>query len=345
MSGKRQHFIPRFLLSGFASHTSGEQVFTWVFRKHATPFNTNIINVGVEGLFYSQEDDHQADDNITAVEGPFADLIGLLRNGEAEALACRQQIAVLIAHLEMRTRHIRQSFTLTHSAIFDAVMNFVEDRDAFRDYLARKIKSEPSFMQEAMAAEFKKRNIPDTLLPYALANIEPHLDNILLTAVANMSAITIQLRKALPSMLKNGSKTGHIKALKETVSPEIKAKTYEGLKFQLIETKESLMILGDSILIFQTAGTRKFKPFWEPKDILQAIYLPLSPHIVLVGTNSGHIPDVSLLPLAIAQCSLEFFIGHSEQSANDDLLAHMGESSYLLSQVQIEALLASSINK
>ena len=57
MSGKRQHLIPQFLQEGFASHTSGEKTFTWIYRKGVPPFNSNIINVGVEGWFYTEGQD------------------------------------------------------------------------------------------------------------------------------------------------------------------------------------------------------------------------------------------------------------------------------------------------
>jgi hypothetical protein len=45
MAGKRQHFIPQFIQSGFASHVSGDEIYTWVYRKEAKPFNTNIIKM------------------------------------------------------------------------------------------------------------------------------------------------------------------------------------------------------------------------------------------------------------------------------------------------------------
>jgi len=75
MSGKRHHFVPRFLQAGFASHMNGDEVFTWVYRKGSKTFNTNVANVGVEGQFYSQDGDTKVDESITAAEGRFSALV------------------------------------------------------------------------------------------------------------------------------------------------------------------------------------------------------------------------------------------------------------------------------
>src|SRR5205814_10074769 len=68
MAGVRQHIIPQFLLKGFASRTTSKAAFTWVYRKRAPPFETNIINVTVEGKFYDKDAETSADDLITDLE-------------------------------------------------------------------------------------------------------------------------------------------------------------------------------------------------------------------------------------------------------------------------------------
>src|SRR4030042_6670288 len=102
MSGKRQHFIPQFLQEGFASHKVGDAVFTWVYRKDRPPFNPNIINVGVESLFYTHKQDTLADDLITKAEGPLSVLVEELRNSTPGDIS-DPRVPELIAHLEFRT--------------------------------------------------------------------------------------------------------------------------------------------------------------------------------------------------------------------------------------------------
>ena len=125
MSGKRQHFIPRFLQSGFTSHTKGDESFTWVYRKGTEPFNTNIKNTGVEGKFYSAKDGSEVDSLITDAESKFSELIYNLRSGSLNPSKNKKSIAELIAHLEARTRHIRQNFLIASSILFASSEKYV----------------------------------------------------------------------------------------------------------------------------------------------------------------------------------------------------------------------------
>src|SRR2546423_1901463 len=102
MSGKRQHFIPRFLQKGFASHSVGRETFVWAFRKGVSPYNPNIDNVGVEGYFYTEGADTEVDASITSAEYQLGDLIEHLRTESAGPVS-DPLIAQLIAHLEIRT--------------------------------------------------------------------------------------------------------------------------------------------------------------------------------------------------------------------------------------------------
>src|ERR1019366_4035558 len=347
MSGKCQHFIPRFLQSGFASHTNGDEIFTWVYRKDAQPFNTNIDNIGVESHFYSQDGDSQADDNITAAEGRFSELIDALRNGSEEATADSGELAELIAHLEIRTRHLRQSFSNTAGVVMEEMLRFMADQQAFGGYMKRRIKNDPSFMRDAIAAELRKHNFPDSLLPILL-NVslsQPFLEQMLPSLLADLSLMTDQFRAALPHMLKNASKSGHIKALKQTISPQAKTDQYRALKFCLLRSTEVMLPLGDSSIIIQLNGERPFKTFSEKDDPIQSVYLPLSPSLVLVGSVDDKIPDISQIPMAIAQCSLEYFISDSRSSANDALHTHIGEPAHLLTQDQIDNLITEVMNE
>ena len=87
MSGKRQHYIPRFLQEGFASRLSGEEAFTWVYRKNAAPFESNTTNVGSENYFYGQPGTGSTDELLTGVEGKFAELLHDLREEKPGIIA------------------------------------------------------------------------------------------------------------------------------------------------------------------------------------------------------------------------------------------------------------------
>lgn len=339
MSGKRHHFVPRFLQSGFASHTNGSEVFTWVYRKGSKEFNTNIVNVGVEGQFYSQDGDNQVDDSITTAEGRYSALVEALRKGSEDAVADSKAIAELLAHLEIRTRHLRESFAITASFLMQELLRFVEDKQAFGNYVQRKVRSDPSILRNAIANELKGRNLPDSMLEEILKASQPLLDQLLPSLLASLPSMANQFRAAIPQIVKTGSKSGHIKGLQQSLAPPVKTDAYTNLKFQILHDQEATIPLGDSMLVFQLQGERKFKPFSEKDDQVHAVYLPLSSDRVLVGSVNDAVLYVSHLPTVIAQCSLEYFIGSTNSTANDRLHSRIGEFAYMLSQEQIETLI------
>lgn len=138
MAGKRQHFIPQFLQEGFATRNSQDKPQTWVFRRDKPPFKSNIVNVGVESMFYTNESDSEVDEAITIAESEFSALVRGLRIGEPSCIA-DPKLSILIAHLEARTRHLRENFLQIGNFIVSGFLNFMSDEDAFADFLIRKI--------------------------------------------------------------------------------------------------------------------------------------------------------------------------------------------------------------
>lgn len=338
MSGKRHHFVPRFLQAGFASHTNGSEVFTWVYRKGSNPFNTNIVNVGVEGQFYSQDGDSQVDEDITTAEGRYSALVGALREGGEEVVSNSKEIADLLAHLEIRTRHLRESFSMTASLLMDELLRFVEDQQAFGMYVKRKMRSDPSILREAIANELKELNLPDAALEELLSASQPMLEQLLPSLLSDLPSMASHFRSKIPQMVKAGSKSGHIKGLRQALAPPVKADAYAKLKFRVTHFENETMPLGDSMLVFQMKGERKFKSFTEKDDAIEAVYLPLSSDRVLVGSINGAVTDVSHLPTVIAQCSLEYFISGVKSASNEVLHNHISQFAYMLSPEQIEAI-------
>src|SRR5262245_52288644 len=110
MAGKRQHYIPVFLQSSFASRKNGGINYAWLYRRDKAPFETNLRNIGVEGGFYSRDDDSMVDTLITDFEQTLHRTVSSIVASPNLVTNLRGEVATLIAHLEIRTRHIRQSF-------------------------------------------------------------------------------------------------------------------------------------------------------------------------------------------------------------------------------------------
>jgi hypothetical protein len=338
MSGKRQHFIPQFLQEGFASHKVGDAVFTWVYRKDRPPFNPNIINVGVESLFYTYKQDTLADDLITKAEGPLSVLVEELRNSTPGDIS-DPRVPELIAHLEFRTRHFRQTVMEIGGYFISRYFDFVADQDFFMRYLERKFRNDPSLIRKPLSEGFLKEGIPQSMIepmtemaipfiPVAMAQLKPMLPQI-------ASWFRRKLTEKLPEMVKSG----HIEALKQTTPPEVRIQQYKKLAYRILSVEDNLLILGDSAVLFHVEGLKPYKVFFDKDDVLKSVFLPLSPHTLLVGSCGGLSPSVSDLRQAIARHSFEYFVAHENSAENNLLREQIGEEAYLLTKEQMEEII------
>jgi len=343
MSGKRQHFIPRFLLEGFASHASGDAVYTWVYRKDSLPFNANIINVGVEGYFYTDGNDTEADHMITEAENTFSPLVQKLRANPLMAVY-DPQIPKLIAHFEIRTRHLRESFLRTGNYLFSRLLDFMDDEKSFIEYLERTFRNDPSILQKAFAGELKKRGLPKTMLGPVLQLSYPLLPASMRQLRPMLRQSAAHLRSALPKTLSKGAKSGHIRFLKENVAPEVRAQRYKDLIYTVIEVPQRGLILGDSIIIFQVEGLTPFKTFLEKKDILNAVLLPLNSWQILIGTRDNFSISEQSLPETIARCSLEYFVAEEKSDTNRFLQEQIGEDASPVTRTELEDIITKAMN-
>jgi hypothetical protein len=343
MSGKRQHFIPQFLQAGFASHRTADAAYTWVFRKGASPFNPNIANIGVEGYFYTTEDDTEADELITEAEGVFAALADSLRTippgGVSDPL-----IPELIAHLEARTRHLRQGFLRAGDHLVKRMLDFLSDDNAFLAFVERKLEKDPSILRESFAKELVSRRLPQELLGPMLELSKPLLPAMMDRLRQQLPVMAEALRPAMAMALKDAAKSGHIGALKKGIAPVAKAERYRDLEYAVVDVSDGDVILGDSILLFHVDPPRIYKTFLDKGDSLKGVYLPLSPRRLLVGTPGETWSRPSGLREPIARCSLEYFIAHEDTRANRLLAAHVGESAALITTAELGGIIASTID-
>src|ERR1051325_10232778 len=110
MSGKRQHILPRFWQNGFASRVQGKKIFTYVYRKGGNHFETTVENVGLENYFYGKPGEISADEEITKIEGGYAQLTTQLRNEPDGARVTDLRVPDFVAHLTVRTKQLREFF-------------------------------------------------------------------------------------------------------------------------------------------------------------------------------------------------------------------------------------------
>jgi hypothetical protein len=329
MSGRRQHFIPRFLQAGFASRRDGEEGFTWVYRKDRPPFESNTRNVGVEGQFYTAGADTEADDAITVAEGDYSSLLSSLRDSAPRAVT-DPEVSKLIAHFEVRTRHIRQMFIGAADYMVAGMIAFLSDIDVAASYFERKSKSDPALFINPLSEQLR---LPKDHVEALVALAAPELFKQWLPVLAEL------LRQNARQHLNAAAKSAHLRALKQSIAPVPKTERFRELEYATVEVPDADMILGDSIVLFEVAGSRRHKTFLEGADVLNGVYVPLSKRVVLVGAPSriGSVP--SDLPEAIAGSSFEYFISDRNSSQNQSRQTRLGENAVLLSNNEMDAII------
>lgn len=103
---RRQHFLPQFLLKGFASRSRRDRQYVQVFQKNRTPYETNIINVAVVGDFYGRAAEGGVEDGLRPLESEHAVVLDHIRT-HGLISDDRLVLGEFVRQLLVRTRHMR----------------------------------------------------------------------------------------------------------------------------------------------------------------------------------------------------------------------------------------------
>ncbi|RUO44491.1 DUF4238 domain-containing protein [Idiomarina aquatica] len=340
MSGKRQHYIPQLLQRGFKSQSYGDEHFTWVFRQSSKPFEANIKNVGVEGYFYSEGNNSEVDESITQLEMKIGRIVRNLQQSDTPEPVSKD-IAMVVAHLEARTRHLRLSFMSAGQSLLNTLVELVSDEKSLVALVENQIVNEPTIIDNAI----RELGATTAQVPILRELIRPQLGPFM---KENATQIAQNFRSEVlnlsPKRLLDSIKTGHLSGLRESLVPAHKAIRYETLNYSIITSEQVSIPLGDSMLVFKVSGSRTYKPFLDKEDQLLAILLPLTPSRILVGSvNRSIYIDFLEIRREIARCSYEHFIS----SENTDDIQQLGlliqENAHLLSKSEIEKIVSSLI--
>ncbi|WP_306590624.1 DUF4238 domain-containing protein [Geothrix sp. 21YS21S-4] len=326
MAGNKHHFLPRFLMKGFASRIEEKKVFVWLYRKNAAPREESTRNIGHEKGFYRTGQD-TADPEITAAERPMVELVDHLRDLPTGSAADGMGVPEMVAHFVTRTRHIRDSV----EALGDIALERFDDFLASGQDFMRMVLNSPKTKQQILAGT------PAFLRPMAMQDFPsllkrfeeecgPALQAMILDAMS-------QTRKRIPVLVK---KT-HVELLRRELAPEARVANYRKLSWSVIDVP-SPMILGDVGVLFETGGTRRYKPYDEKGDLLMGAYLPITSQRLLVGLLPDRPPTSSPeeIRAAYARACREFFVGSAQSEELKQLQPLLGTESEMMSLDEVD---------
>jgi hypothetical protein len=335
MAAIRQHILPRFLLKGFASRIQGKEIYTWVYARERKPFQTNIINIGVEKYFYGGDGELSADEVITDFEGEYAPLLDELMAYKETVEISDLRIPNFITHLVIRTKHIRDSFRESTEYLAELIRQYFSDFNNIKKAML----GNPEMIRDNIEKGF--RDHPE-LLPYKHF-LMPLLPKILFNYINNNKGELLKFCQDYFDMIKKvvpkAMKEGHIKGLTQSLTPEARVEDYNSLRWFIYNSNE-LLILGDIGCLIEVEGERRFKFMNVEDDVIKNIFLPISKRQILIGTSLSAITRVyiNILNETIAKCSREFFISSEYCPVKQSLVNLLGSETGIYSKEEVEQI-------
>ena len=329
MPGRRQHFIPQFLQSGFSVPGKKDQSQVWVFHRSHGRYKTNITNVGVQGKFYTDDESHDADAAITRVEADYAELVADLRSGSRSSLR-DPLIPQMLTHFEIRTRQFRENLSHLGERGILGLLDCLQG-EAGTERLVTYMRANPSLLD----VEVRKRNLP----PEFAHVLEARLPGEIRRTQDERDKEISMLRPLVASEIRRVAKTAHIKALRESTSPPKRSERLSSLTYDVVFVEDERLILGDAAVLFRMDGPKQYRNVVQGSDRLLNVYLPLAPSTILIGTDEDDVVLPGNLNGEVARCSLEYFIASEDSEENRRLRREIGQSADFISRERITQLI------
>lgn len=334
MSGVRQHFIPRFLQKGFRIPSNSKIVRCWVYEHGRPPRPANIADVGLERYFYSVDAETELDDKITEAEQHvYAPLVDRLRGGSVDARDVGL-VAEMLAHFEVRSRHVRENMGGLLEKCSSQIMLQLADPETLGLLLEKHLTPGSELLSRTLA----QHGITYDQLQLILRLNQTTFEDFLRPLVGVFAS---HISNALPDFLSQITgivKQGHVKVLKDSVSPSARAARLACLSYSVKAFELGNLPLGDSIMLFHIKGERAFKSFLEKGDEVLHVVLPLSSHQYLLGASSDAGGDLSYdLAEQVARCSMRYFICCSDQMT--ELQHKIGTNAHWLSHAETQSIM------
>ena len=288
---RRHHFLPRFLLRGFGSRAKGGPELVWLFRRGAPPVEASVSDVGVTTYFHGRPGEPDVEDKLARDETSFAALVNELRVGRLPPQH-GDLIAPFVAHLVLRTRHMRAAVT--------------EFGELATDVLTRQV-THPNHMRATLPSVLTSMD-PETRARYERL---PRAARRKLIAEVRGELVP-RFREAMQQMagrMGEQVRGKQLDVLGGDLIGQQRARGLDSLSWAVVQVQPGSFILGDLGPVGHFEGSANFDAplkFGVPDDI----FLPVSDSCLLVGWREDFQPEVNVEELnrASAELSRDFFV-------------------------------------
>ncbi|MGX0875711.1 hypothetical protein ACSSV4_000383 [Roseovarius sp. MBR-154] len=337
MSGRKNHHVPQLLQRGFGTK-SKKSVQVWVYSKDKPPYPTSTANFGAERDFYIEGEDTLADDLITEFEGEIHGFIRSVVNGEEQALEDRSTIASIIAHLEIRSKFLREEMMFLSDSLLGELRHYLSKPQNMLHYLRSAAADNPDVIQNGI----DELGLNDEQKVLANAWLKANLDQFLEENTAMFMAQFQPILSVLTSRLGEAVKGGHLKALRMDVREIGRREAYLDLSYQVIHFEERELVLPDTMVAFLKSNGR-VTPFLDKSDKVEEIYLPLTSQTALYGYKG--VPTrrkLSAVNRILASCAAQRFIAETNDRKFIALASRIGKNAKMISRAEMRKIIRSA---
>jgi hypothetical protein len=342
MAGNRQHTIPQFLQKGFASTEAGTNARIWMYRKGQSGRQVGIKDAAVERFFYGDPTEPDLDQAITKLEHEYIPLLNHLKTRDDGEAVDSDLIPEMVAHLCVRTRHIRNSTARLFEEITQSVVQELSCDQVMARIVANALRRPGANRDGFQAAAFDAGGnelLGAVQSRKGRAIVEAHLrDDPEFNG--EMKRRFNELIAGIGEKVHEAVKRGCNDAMRKNVRVPKRAESYRDLRWHVLESDIPLL-LGDTVIVLETSGARRFKPLDGRGDHIHRLYLPISSSRVLIGSYCRDCPRImaQVLNQLIVRCSDEFFLSSVPLEIEDPLIAEIGIWSGLLTDTEKQKII------
>ena len=226
------------------------------------------------------------------------------------------QIPAFVAHLMIRTKHVRSGMRSASQIFFDKTQENIGkgSRQRFKNQVKKALRKElrggkfgelmkqlPK-IQQRKAKEILKKTLREIdVRPYladAFRDVRQDIDLVQLTTGA------------------------HLKVLSQNIVPQPRVDRMAHLRWELIRRSRRTFILGDSVVIGAFQGVEGLHSLFNVIGPIELVIVPLSDSLCVAGRSTVEItlPDPGQINLASAEVSREFFV--ASQASEQEIGYH-----------------------
>lgn len=330
MAGKKQHYIPKFILRGFSSRSKGDEFYTYVYRRNVSPYESNITGVASERYFYGNPSLSSADDRITESENRYSQIVHRYRELNGMNWVGSEDSIALVAHMRSRVKHIRESLVDSGKLFLDLFLSQLgcagKSEDLIKGFIRANRKEVAKNIKERLPDSFSDelkivitKKILDNPEKWARGK-EDELQQHFLGPIAELA-----------TGFHHTVKESHIKLFERGEDYEAVMQNLSRFRWKIDEAGGYEVVFGDvgPVAISCADGRQVVKSLMLVNDKIDFIILPLSSRHLLIGQSKKEEPcwNIDELNMSIVRLSNELFVSRCCREYEKRLWPMIGQDS------------------